>query len=68
MNKLIKYAKLVYLGMGCFMNENQQELLFKESVLLKEMNKTKINILDINNSLDVLLDKKNLCLVLGMGK
>ena len=37
---------------------NQQELLFKENVLLKEMNKTKITILDINNSLDILLDKR----------
>ena len=40
------------------MNANQQELLFKENVLLKEMNKTKITILDINNSLDILLDKR----------
>ena len=37
---------------------NQQELLFKENVLLKEMNKTKINILDINTSFDILLEKR----------
>ena len=40
------------------MNSNQQELLFKENVLLKEMNKTKINILDINTSFDILLEKR----------
>ena len=40
------------------MNSNKQELLFKENVLLKQMNKTKINILDIHDSLDILLDKR----------
>lgn len=37
---------------------NQQELLFKENVLLNEINKTKINILDINTSFDILLEKR----------
>ena len=37
---------------------NQQELLFKETVLLKEMNETRINILDMYDSLDILLDKR----------
>ena len=34
------------------------QTLFKENVLLKEMNKTRINILDMYDSLDILLDKR----------
>lgn len=37
---------------------NQQELLFKENVLLKEINKTKMNILDMDASFDILLSKR----------
>lgn len=39
-------------------SKDERELLFKEKVLLKEMDKTKINILDINQSLDKLFDKR----------
>ena len=39
----------MYIDVGDFMNGiNKQELLFKENVLLNEMNKTRINILDID--------------------
>lgn len=42
-----------------FMDDmNQRELLFKENVLLKEINETKINILDMDTSFDLLLDKR----------
>lgn len=39
-------------------SEDKQKFIFKEKVLLEEMNKTKINILDLNQSLEELFDKK----------
>lgn len=39
-------------------NGDKQDILFKEKVLLEEMNKTKINILNIEQSLKKLIDKR----------
>ncbi len=46
----------------------QHELLFKENVLLKEINETKINILDMDASLDLLLDNRKSISRIGDGE